>query len=125
MSTQQRETASLSHTGLYDDGDECRKLKERIAQVQNNVRCVQHVASVIAPFLLSAIVGVAFGVLLRENLPYNWSARVFIVLCLFGLASLICMVGFMALLTFYHRKLNRLRKECIQAARKTSGVVLG
>ena len=124
MSTQQTEVASLRHTVVHDDSDECRKLEARMAQVQHDLRCVQRVASVMAPFLLLAIVGIAYGVLLRESLPYNRSERVFSVLCVFGLASLICLVGFTALLTFYHKKLSRLRKECIQAGRKTSGVAL-
>lgn len=119
MSTIQTETPSLRNTILDEESDECRKLQERIAQVQHDLRCVRRVAAVIAPIFLLAIVGVAYGVLLRENLPYNGSERVFSILCVLGLASLICLVGFKALMTIYHKKLNQLRKHCFQVGHKT------
>lgn len=106
--------AFLRRIILYDDGDECRKLEKSIAQVQHDVRCVQRVAAVTAPFPLLAIVGAAYGVILQENFPYNASAPVFSLLCVLGLASLICLVGCAGLLTVYRKKLSGLRKEARQ-----------
>jgi hypothetical protein len=116
MSEHQIETALLRHIILYDDSDECRKMEKSIAQVQQDVRSVQRVASVTALFPLLAIASFAYGVLLQENFPYNRSelVLVFRVLCELGLASLICLVGLAGLLTVYRKKLKRLRKECLQ-----------
>ena len=62
-----------------------------------------------------AIVGIAYGVLLQQNYPYNGSELVFRVLCVLGLASVICLVGFAGLLTRYRKELSRLRKEARQS----------
>ena len=116
MSEHQIETAFLRHIILYDNSDECRKMEKSIAQVQQDVRSVQRVASVTALFPLLAIASFAYGVLLQENFPYNMSelVLVFRILCELGLAALICLVGLAGLLTVYRKKLNRLRKECLQ-----------
>lgn len=114
MNEHQTETAFLRHIILYDDSDERRKLEKRIAQVQQDVRCVQRVASVTALFPLLAIAGIAYGVLLQENFPYSGSEYVLWFLCVLGLASLVCLVGFAGLLTVYLKKLRRLRKEARQ-----------
>jgi len=95
----------------YDDGEEGRKLEKSIAQVQQDVRCVQRVASVTALFPLMAIASVAYGVILQEDFPSNVSEPVLRALCVLGLASLICLVGFAALLTVYLKRLDQLRKQ--------------
>jgi len=114
MSAHQTETAFLRHIILYDDSDECRKLKNSIAQIQRDMHCVQRVASVTALFPVLAIAGIAYGMLLQENFPYNGSELVLRVLCELGLASLICLSCFAGLLTVYRKKLDRLRKEARQ-----------
>jgi len=114
MSTHETETAFLRHLILYDDSDERRRLETSIALVQRDQRCVQRVAYVMAPFPLLAIAGVMYGEILQENSPYNGFGLGLGLLCVLGLASLICLVGFAGLLTFHHLKLNRLRKECLQ-----------
>jgi hypothetical protein len=116
MSAHQTETAFLRHIILYDESNERRKLEENIVQVQQDVRCVQRVASVTAPFPLLAIVGIAYGAILHDNFPFNGAEVVFTVLCVLGLASLICLVGFAGFLTVYFKKLHRLRKEARQLA---------
>jgi hypothetical protein len=114
MSAHQTEMAVLRQIILYEDSDECRKLERSLAQVQHAVRCVQRAAWVTTLFLLLALAGVAYGVLLHENFPYNGSELAFRALCELGLASLLCLVGFAGLLTVYRQKLNRLRKDCLQ-----------
>jgi hypothetical protein len=116
MSEHQTETGFLKHLIRYDDGEEGRKLENGIAQVQQDVRCVQRAASVTALFPLLAIAGVTYGVVLQENFLYNVSEHVLTVLCVLGLASLICLVGFAVLLMAYFKKLHRLRKEARQLA---------
>jgi len=114
MSEHETETAFLRHIILYDDSEERRKLEKSIAQVHRDTHCVQRVASVTALFPLLAIAGIAYGALLQESFPYNASDLVFRVLCVLGLASLVCLVGFAGLLTVYLRKLHRLQKEARQ-----------
>ena len=114
MGEHETETAFLRHIILYDDSGERHKLEKGIAQVRRDMCCVQRVVSLTAPFPLLAIAGIAYGVLLQENFPYNGSELVFRVLCVLGLASLICLVGFAGLLTVYRKKLHRLRKEARQ-----------
>jgi hypothetical protein len=114
MSEHQSETAFLRYLILYGKSDEYRKLEKSIAQVQQDVRCVKRFAGVMLVFPLLAIAGVVCGVILYQNFPFNGAVLVFMVLCGLGLASLICLVSFMVLLTVYYGKLNRLRKECRQ-----------
>ena len=114
MSEHETETAFLRHIILYDDSAERLKLEKSIAQVRRDTHCVQRVASVTALFPLLAIAGLAYGALLQENFPYNGSELFLRVLCVLGLASLICLVSFAGLLTFYLKKLRRLRKEARQ-----------
>ena len=114
MSKHQSETAFLRHILLHHDSDECRKLEKRIAQVQQDVCCVKRVAAVTLLFAALGVTGLLYGVILHANFPFNGAEFACIVLCELALASLICSVGLVVLLTVYHTKLNRLRKECRQ-----------
>ena len=102
---------------LYDESDDCSKLEKSIAQVHQDVRSVQRVASVTALLPLLAIAGFAYGVLLQDHFPFNGSEHVlaFRILCELGLASLICLAGLAVLLMVYRQRLNRLRKECLES----------
>jgi hypothetical protein len=112
MSEHQNETAFLKHLILYGSSDECRRLERSIARVQQDVRCVKRVAAVTLLVPVLAIAGLVYGMILHANFPFSGTDRVFRVLCELGLASLICLVGLVVLLTVYHTKLNRLREEC-------------
>lgn len=114
MREYERETAFLRHIILYDESDERRKLENSMARVQQDVRCVQRAALMAAPCPLLAIAGFGYGVILQENYLYNGSELVFMGLCVLGLTSLICLVGFAVLLTVYFKKLHRLRQEARQ-----------
>ncbi len=114
MNEHQTETAFLRHVILYDDSDARRKLEKSMAQVRRDTLGVQRVAAVMALFPLLAMAGIAYGVLLQENFPYNTSELVLRLLCVLGLASLICLVGFAGLWTYYLTKLHRLRMEARQ-----------
>lgn len=116
MGQHQSETAFLRRIILYDHSEEGCKLEQSIAQVVRDVRCVQRVASVTALLPFLALAGVAYGMLLQKNFPYNGSEFVFRLLCELGLASVICLVGLAGLLTLYRKKLNRLRKEGLRRA---------
>ena len=112
MSEHQRDTSFLRHIILYDDTEERRKLEDRIARVQRDARCVLRAALAAGLFTALALAGFAYGGILHENFPHNDSQLGFRILCQLGLTSLICLLGFAGLLTFYRWKLNRLRDEC-------------
>jgi hypothetical protein len=114
MNEHQTETAFLRHIILYAGGERCRQLGKSLEQVRRDTRCVQRVASVTAWLPLLALAGIAYGALLQQNYPYSGSWLVLKVLCVLGLSSLICLVGFVGLLTIYLRKLHRLQKEARQ-----------
>jgi hypothetical protein len=111
MSEHHSETAFLRHIILYHGGDECHKLEKSIAQVQQDVRCVKRFAGLMLMLPLLAIAGVVCGVILHKNFPFNGAELVFMALCVLAVASLICLVGFVVLLTVYRTRLNRLRKQ--------------
>ena len=114
MSTYQTETAFLRHAILYSDGAESLKLEKSLGQLQSDQRCVKRMALLTAPFFLAGMAGAACAAIFQENFPYVTAGIVFRLLCSLGLASLICLVGFMGLLTVYRLRLNRLRSECLQ-----------
>jgi hypothetical protein len=114
MGEHETETAFLRHIILYDDSEERLRLDKSIAQVRRDTRCVQRVASVTVLFPLLALAGLAYGALLQTNSPYSGAELVLRVLCVLGLAALICLVGFAGLLTVYLSKLRRLQKEARQ-----------
>jgi hypothetical protein len=116
MNARQIEASFLRHIIPQDDSDEARKLENRIAQVQRDDRCVQRFASVMALFLLLALVGVGYETMLQKNFPDDGSHPGIRVLCEIGLASLICLAAFAGLLMGYRKKLRRLRQECRQLA---------
>jgi hypothetical protein len=115
MSEHQKETAFLRHIIRHGDSDECRNLENRITQIQNDQRCVQRVASVTALFPLLAIAAVGYEAILQENFPHDGSELAFRLICVLGLASLICLMAFAGLLMGYRLRLNRVREECRQS----------
>ena len=112
MTEHQKQTAFLQHIIHYDVSDERQILEAKIARVQRDARCVQKVASVMVLVSAVAIAVLAYGAILLENFPYNQAQFVIKVICALGLASLICLVVFVGLLTVYHKRLNQLREEC-------------
>lgn len=118
MTEHQRETAFLRQIIRHGESTECHKLEKRIAQVQRDQRCVQRLASVMAVFPLLALAGIGYGVILEENFPYAGSKLFFRLLCVLGLASLICLVGFAGLLVLYRLELNEMREECRQVVKR-------
>ena len=118
MSEHQRETAFLRHIIRHGESAECRKLEKRIAQVQCDQRCVQRVSAVTALFPLLALAGFGYGGILEESFPYGGSEVIFRLLCVMGLASLICLVVFAGLLALYRLQLNEMREECRQVVTK-------
>jgi hypothetical protein len=114
LSEHQIETAFLRSLIRCYDSDEPLKLKRSIAQVQHDERCVRRVAWVMILFLMLALAGVGYGVILERDFPYNLPQHVVNFVCALVLALLICLAAFAGLLTVYRRKLNRLRLECLR-----------
>jgi hypothetical protein len=112
MSTRQQEAELLKHTIGFDDCQECRKLVERIAQVERDQRCVQRAASLMTGFTVLAAVGFGYGLALQENFPHGPFRVVAGLIFELGLASLISVLIFAGLWLTHRRKLNGLLKEC-------------
>jgi len=112
MNEHQRQTAFLRHLIALDDTDERRKLDEGIAQVQRDGRCVKRATALMALLTALGAVGLGYGVVLQENFPYGKSRFFLNLLCALGLAAVICLLFFGALLMVYRRKLNGLREDC-------------
>jgi len=111
MSEHQKETAFLRRLISFDHSDERHKLDEGIIQAQRDGQCVRRAAALMALFTALGAVGVGYGAVLQENFPYGKSRFVLDLLCGLGLASLICLLSFGALMLAYRRKLNSLREE--------------
>jgi hypothetical protein len=111
MSEHQKETAFLRRLIAFDHSKERHKLEEGIAQAQRDGQCVRRAAALMALFTVLGAVGVGYGAVLQENFPYGKSRFVLDILCGLGLASLICLLSFGALMLAYRRKLNSLRAE--------------
>jgi len=116
VSEHERDTAFLRQCIVYADSTERGKVEERITQVQRDERCVRRAVWVMAHLTALSAVGLGYGVLLQENFPYGKSRFAAKLLCEFGLASLISLVAFVALLMAYRKDLNRLRGECRRLA---------
>lgn len=116
MSERERETSFLRRLIPYDGGDEGGKLEASLAQVLHDKRCMHNFAAVMALFPVLAAIAVAYETMLLGNFPNDGPHVGLRVLCELGLASLICLAAFGGLLLGYHKKLNRLRKECRQLA---------
>ena len=125
MSEHQKDTEFLRRIIVYDDTEEHRDLEKKIAGVQRDERCLQRVALAAVLFTLAAMAGLAYTAILEGNFPYNQSQLVVTVLCDFGLASLICLVGFAVFLLVYRSRLNRLREECRRSVMRLIEVRLG
>jgi hypothetical protein len=112
MTEYQKQTAFLRRIMQMEDSDECRHLEKRITQALRDERCIQCATWWMALFTLLAAAGLAYGAALFANFPYNESQVVTKVVCVLGLASLICLVTFLGLLMNYRIRMNRLRDEC-------------
>jgi uncharacterized membrane protein len=118
MSEHQKDTDFLRRIIAYGDSEEHRELDGKIAQVQRDERCVKRVALAAALFTLTALVGLAYTAIFDESFPYNQSRLLVTILCDVGLASLICVVGFVVLLMVYRMRLNELREECRHSVKR-------
>ncbi len=106
MSDYNDETAFLRRMLLYDESIESRKMEECIARVQRERACVLRAASTMA--LLAILSSLLSQVEFFQSEP---TVRLRVV-CVAGLAALICFVAFVSVLILYRTKLNRLREEC-------------
>ena len=111
MSEHQSETAFLRQIILFENSDEGRKLEQKIAQVQREQRCVNRAAALVALLTALGLAAVGYGVFLQENFLYELDL-VLRLISEFGLASLICLLGFLFLSLGRQRRLKELRAEC-------------
>ena len=125
MTEYQRETAFLRRLVVLDTTGEGRQLETSIAQVQLDERCIKRAAWLMALLILLSAVGLAYGAVLVEDLPYGKSQLVLKFIYVLGLTSLICLAAFAFLLMAYRRKSNELREKSRQLITKLLEPQLG
>lgn len=125
MTEHQRETAFLRHLIVFDNTEQGRKLEKSIVQVQLDERCVKRGAWLMALLALLSAVGLAYGEVLVEDLPFGRARFVLKLICVFGLASLISLAAFVGILMAYRKKSNGLREECRRLITKLLELQLG
>jgi hypothetical protein len=100
------ETAFLRRMLSYDEGFESKETAQRIAQAQREHACVLRAAWTMGLLALLA------WVLSQADLFQSGTTIGLRLVCIAGLAALICFVSFVGLLLIYRTRLNRLRDKC-------------
>jgi hypothetical protein len=122
MSDNERETDFLGHCLLYDDSGDGHQLQQRITQVKQEERCVRRALKWLLLAALLAFSGLCYSMLFMPEHPGTVSpiARQVITdtLLVFGMGSLICMLGFCIMIFIYRRELATRREQCRQMALK-------
>jgi hypothetical protein len=111
MSNHERETAFLRQCIGYDDTDESRNLEEKIAQAQRNERCVRRAVWLVVLLTAVAVAGLCYSLFLTD-LRDNKSELPVKIFGALGLASLLCVPGFLGYWGIYRKELDRRRQEC-------------
>ncbi len=108
----QCEMSFLRNLMLYDSTDERHKLEEQVASAERTERCFRR-----AMFLMTIITGIAaaglgYSAILLEDFPQNKSHLILRVFCALGLASLVCLLTFVAFWRVSCGTLNEQRDRC-------------
>ena len=114
MSEHQRETEFLRLCISYDESPECRKLGERLTQIQRDERCVRRAVWLMSVLVALAVAGLGYAAILFENFPQDTSYLLIKIISALGLAFIICLVTFAGLRIVYRVKLDQQREECRQ-----------
>jgi len=125
LNEHERNTAFLRHCLLYHDAPECHQLEERLTQAYRNERCVRRAVWVMVLLAALATTGLCYSGIFLAQYPRNQSAIIIRLLCVLGLASLICMMAFIGLGMIYRKELERYREECRRLATKLMESRLG
>jgi len=114
MCEHQKHTEFLSQCILYDESAGRKKLVEEIAQIQRDMRCVQHAVRLLAIFTALVVAAFGYGVVLVDNFLY--STPQFIINFIYALiaGSLTCLLAFVGLGIIYRKKLDQRRDKCRQ-----------
>jgi hypothetical protein len=125
MSEHQKHTEFLRHCLRYGEGTEHQALDKKITQIQRDEHCVQRAAWLMAILTALAVAGLGYPVILVESFPYNVPQLTLNLVCVLGVASLICLLAFMGLGVAYRNQLNQRREESRQLVMKLLASRLG
>jgi hypothetical protein len=114
MSEHQKHTEFLRQCLLYDESARRQELAEGITQIQRDARCVRRAVWLMALLTALAVAGLAYGVVLADNFPYNTPQFIIDIIYALGVGSLISLLAFMGLGMVYRKKLDERREECRQ-----------
>jgi hypothetical protein len=129
MREHHREMTYLRQLMAYDETNERHTVEREIVQAERNERCVRRAVWLMAVLAgLSAVV-LGYSAVLLEDYPQNVS-RFFThvsvkISCALGLASLISLLGFVAVWASYRKDLHERREECRRLAARVLESRLG
>jgi hypothetical protein len=115
MSDHERETAFLRHCIGYDESDEGRNLEEGVAQAERDERCVRRAVWLVVLLTAIGVAGLCYAVFLAD-VRRNESQLVVKIFGAVGLASVLCLPGFLAYWGIYRKELGQRREECRRLA---------
>ena len=122
MSEHQRNTEFLRRCLHYDDTPERQQLEERLAQVQQDERCLRRAVGLMVVLIALGIAGLGYSAIFLEDYPRNVSRFMTQLVskasCALALGSLIGLVTFVALGARYRKELDECREKCRRLALK-------
>jgi uncharacterized membrane protein YjfL (UPF0719 family) len=125
MSEHQKHTEFLRYCLRYGESAEHQALEKEITRIQRDERCVQRAVWLMAILTALALAILGYPVILVESFPDNVSQFTLNLVCVLGMASLICLLVFVSLGMVYRRKLDQRREECRQLVAKLLASRLG
>ncbi|MGB7748729.1 MAG: hypothetical protein WBN75_15750 [Verrucomicrobiia bacterium] len=125
MSEHQKHTEFLRHCLRYGDSAEHQELEKEITRIQRDEHCVQRAVWLMAILTALAVAGLGYPAILVENFPYSAPQFIVNLVCVLGLASLLCLLVFMGLGMVYRRMLDQRREKSRQLVTKLLASRLG
>ena len=116
MSDRERETAFLRRCIGYEDSEECHDLEARVTQAQQNERSVRRAVWLVIALTAVAVAGLCYAAIFLPDFPRSNSQVAVKVFGALGLASLICLPGFLGYWGIYRKELDVRREECRRLA---------
>lgn len=111
LSEQRSETEFLRHCLRYGNAPEQQALRERIAQRQRDVRCVQRAVWLMALLTGLAATGLGYVAMLERSISPDQAQWIVNGAAALGLAAVISLVAFVGLLVVFRMNLNEHRAE--------------
>jgi formate hydrogenlyase subunit 3/multisubunit Na+/H+ antiporter MnhD subunit len=114
MSEYRKQAAFLKALMSYDESSEHQPLLERLAQAENNERCLIGACWLVGLIALFGLAGLGYSAVLLDQF-FDGSPHVLLrIFGALGLGAALCLVFFIALWFWYRNAVNRIHQECRQ-----------